>query len=302
MLDYAFEIEHFDRHLGRMIKLLEEKGELDNTIIVITADNGMPFPRCKGIEYEWSNHLPLAIMWPKGIRKPGRRITDYVSFIDFAPTFLELAGVDPAKAGMQPIQGRRWTPIFRSEKDGRVEEGRNYLLLGQERHDVGRPGDVGYPVRSIIREGMLYIHNFEPDRWPMCNPETGYLNTDGSPTKTEVLEMRRDGREKKYWQLCFGRRGEEELYNVRRDPECLRNLIDNPEHKALVDELKEKLFEELKEQGDPRMVGKGEVFDGYPYAGAQRDFHARFMKGDVKGFITGWVNKSDFEKEPIEDQ
>ena len=55
---------------------------------------------------------------------------------------------------------------------------------------MGRPGDVGYPVRSIIREGMLYIHNFEPDRWPMCNPETGYLNTDGSPTKTEVLEMR----------------------------------------------------------------------------------------------------------------
>ena len=62
MLDYAFEIEYFDKHLRRMLKLLEDRGELDNTLVVVTADNGMPFPRVKGQEYEHSNHLPLAIM------------------------------------------------------------------------------------------------------------------------------------------------------------------------------------------------------------------------------------------------
>ena len=93
MLDYAFEIEHFDAHLVRMLEELESRGQLDNTLVVVTADNGMPFPRIKGQEYELSNHLPLAVMWPKGITSPGRTIDDYVSFIDFAPTFVEAAGL-----------------------------------------------------------------------------------------------------------------------------------------------------------------------------------------------------------------
>lgn len=298
MLDYAFEIEHFDKHLGRMIALLEEKGELENTLIVVTADNGMPFPRSKGIEYEISNHLPLAMMWPKGIKAPGRVIRDYVSFIDFAPTFLELAGVtDPAAAGMKPIQGRSLTPIFNSDKSGQVEAHRNYILLGQERHDVGRPGDVGYPVRSIIQDGLIYIHNFKPDRWPMGNPETGYLNTDGSPTKTLVLNLRREGKNTRYWDLCFGKRGGEELYDLTSDPDCLNNLIRDPSRAKKRDEMKAKLFTELKSQGDPRMFGQGDVFDHYLYANPkQRDFYRRYMNGELTPKAAGWVNPTDFEK------
>ncbi len=86
MLDYAFEIEYFDSHLQKMLQKLEEIGELENTIVIVTADNGMPFPRIKGQVYEYSNHLPLAIMWPDGIKNPGRVVNDFVNFIDFAPT------------------------------------------------------------------------------------------------------------------------------------------------------------------------------------------------------------------------
>ena len=93
ILDYAFEIEHFDNHLVRMLEILEKRGELENTIVIVTADNGMPFPRAKGQVYEYSNHVPLAIMWGKGIKNPGRKIFDFISFIDFAPTLLEVAGV-----------------------------------------------------------------------------------------------------------------------------------------------------------------------------------------------------------------
>ena len=85
MLDYALEIEHFDNHLERMLTALEERGQLQNTLVIVTADNGMPFPRVKGQEYEMSNHLPLAIMWPKQIAEPGRTINEFVSFIDYAP-------------------------------------------------------------------------------------------------------------------------------------------------------------------------------------------------------------------------
>jgi N-sulfoglucosamine sulfohydrolase len=206
MLDYAFEIEYYDQHLQAMLEILEEQGELDNTLIIVTSDNGMPFPRAKGIQYEYSNHLPLAIMWPAGIQSPGRIIDDYVSFVDFAPTILDAAGTGSAEElGMQPVQGRSLRPIFESNASGRVEPGRDHVLMGQERHDVGRPDDVGFPVRSILRDGMLYIHNFAPDRWPMGDPVTGYLNTDGSPTKTAVLELMRQGMDRRYWELCFGK-------------------------------------------------------------------------------------------------
>jgi N-sulfoglucosamine sulfohydrolase len=145
------------------------------------------------------------------------------------------------------------------------------------------------------------MHTFEPDRWPMGNPETGYLNTDRSPTKTSILEMRREGGDKKFWDLCFGKRAAEELYDLGKDPDCLKNLMANPEKAAVARKLKEELFTKLKAQGDPRMFGKGEVFDRYPYAHGQRDFHRRYTSGELKDWITGWVNKSDFEKEPIKE-
>jgi N-sulfoglucosamine sulfohydrolase len=301
MLDYAFEIEYYDDHLLRMIRLLEERGELDNTLIVVTSDNGMPFPRAKGAGYEYSNHLPLAIMWPKGIKNPGRVIDDYVSFIDFAPTFLELAGIsNELKYGMQVIQGKSLLPLFRSEKEGKVMKERDYVLLGHERHDVGRPDDVGYPVRSIIRDGYLYIHNFKPDRWPMCNPETGYLNTDGSPTKTAILEMRRNGENNLFWELCFGKRGSEELYYIEDDPDCLNNLIADPKLSNQIRDMKTQLFTELARQRDPRVLGNGDIFDKYPYAHpVSRDFYNRYMRGEIRNHITNWVSPTDFELVPI---
>ncbi|MHC4994952.1 MAG: sulfatase family protein, partial [Planctomycetota bacterium] len=189
LLDYAFEVEHFDDHLGRMIAELERRGLLANTLIVVTADNGMPFPRVKGEAYELSNHMPMAVMWGDGIRRPGRVIDDYVSFIDLAPTFLEVAGLSVREVGMAPSPGVSLTDIFESGKSGRVNAARDHVLIGKERHSVGRPNDVGYPIRGIVKDGVMYLENFEPDRWPIGNPETGYLNSDGSPTKTEILNM-----------------------------------------------------------------------------------------------------------------
>src|SRR5690606_19317839 len=125
-------------------------GMLDNTLIIVTSDNGMPFPRAKGQVYELSNHLPLAIMWGTGIENPGRIVNDFVSFIDFAPTFLEVAGIDSKKSGMKGITGKSLTDILFSRKDGLVNPERDAVLVGKERHDVGRPDDEGYPVRGIV--------------------------------------------------------------------------------------------------------------------------------------------------------
>ncbi len=298
MLDYAFEIEHFDSHLQKMLQKLDKVGELDNTLVIVTADNGMPFPRIKGQVYEYSNHLPLAIMWPDGIKKPGRIVDDFINFIDFTPTFLDLAGLTVEKVGMQPVTGRSLTEIFNSEKQGKVIPDRNFILVGKERHDVGRPNDEGYPVRGILTDGFLYLHNFKPDRWPLGNPETGYLNCDGSPTKTYILDTRRKKGIMEYWQLNFGKRIEEELYNITDDPFCMNNLAEDANYSEIKTRMEDRMKQKLTEQNDPRILGNGDIFDNYEYSGAVKNYYNRYMSGEK--IPAGWVNETDYDSDLME--
>lgn len=293
MLDYAFEIEYFDKHLQLMLKKLEEIGELENTLVIVTADNGMPFPRIKGQVYEYSNHLPLAIMWPNGIKKPGRVVDDFVNFIDFTPTFLDVNGLTAEEAGMQPITGKSLEDIFNSEKEGIVSKDRDFILVGKERHDIGRPNDQGYPVRGLIKDGYLYLHNFKTDRWPLGNPETGYLNCDESPTKTYLLDMRRKKGIMQYWQMNFGKRVSEELYNIANDPFCVNNLADVAEFAERKESMIKEMKQKLTEQGDPRILGSGDIFDNYEYTGSDHDYYSRYISGEVG--TASWVNESDYD-------
>ena len=298
MLDYSIEVEHYDYHLGKILEILEKSGQLDKTLIVATSDHGMPFPRVKGQAYEPSNHVPLAIRWPKGINGHGRVVTDYVNFADLAPTFIEASGVDKIVPIMQPISGRSLFDIFRSPKSGLVNTSRDHVLIGKERHDIGRPNNRGYPIRGIVKNDHLYLHNFKTDRWPSGHPNTGYLNCDGSPTKTSILNQRREGTYH-FWTLNFGKRSQEELFDLKRDVDCVNNLAMSKSHANLKKILKNQLFAELREQGDPRMFGKGDVFDNYPYSGsATDDFYKRYTSGEK--LRAGWVNPSDFEKETLD--
>lgn len=298
MLDYAFEVEYADQHLGRMLAELERRGLLESTIVIVTSDHGMPFPRVKGHSYIASNHVPLAIRWPGGIAQPGRVIEDFVDFTDIAPTILDVAGVAREATGMAEFTGRSWREIFKSQKNGRVVAARDHVLIGKERTDAGRPNDWGYPIRGLIRDGFLYLKNYEPTRWPAGNPETGYLDTDGSPTKSFILELGRKNRADKFWQINFGMRPAEELYDLGRDPDCLNNLAGDAAHERRRARMHDEMAGKLKAQGDPRMFGRGDIFDRYPIAQeGSRDFHGRFLRGENPK--AGWVNESDFEKEPI---
>ncbi len=295
LLDYGFQIEHFDRHLSRMLDELEQRGELDNTLVIVTSDNGMPFPRAKGQEYYYSNHLPAAMMWRDGLENPGRTVDDFVSFIDFAPTFLEAAGLSEEDTAMKSITGRSLMDIAQSEGDGQINPDRDHVLIGKERHDLGRPGDVGYPIRGIIKGNYLYLINFETDRWPGGNPETGYMNCDGSPTKTQILKARENPETRHFWEWSFGKRPEEELYCIADDPACLDNLAESEAHDERKRKLREQLISELNQQGDPRIEGNGEVFDNYPSANDRlRGFYSKYMDGEIG--CAGWINESDIEE------
>jgi uncharacterized sulfatase len=258
MLDYYFEIEHFDRHLGRMLDLLEEAGELDNTLVVVTSDNGMAFPRAKATLYEYGIHLPLAVCWPARV-PGGRRIEDLISFTDFAPTFLEAAGLRPTPV----MTGKSFLDVLLSGKSGAVDPARRRALSGRERHSHARFDNLGYPARALRTREFLYIRNFAPERYPAGDPE-GYYDIDGSPTKKYLLENRDKPAVKELFELTCARNPPEQLYRITDDPGCLRNLAGAPEFKTVLEELRRELEITLRDQQDPRVLGRGDIFESYP--------------------------------------
>ena len=169
LLDYCLEIEWFDSHLGKILKKLEEIGELENTLIIVTSDNGMAFPRAKSNVYEYGIHMPLAIRWGDGV-KGGRVVDDIVGFVDLTATILDAAGV-AHPGGAHPLAGRSFMNILESGKSGRVDASRDFILAGRERHSSSRFNSLGYPQRAIRTEDYLYIRNFKPERWPAGAPQ-----------------------------------------------------------------------------------------------------------------------------------
>ena len=124
LLYYTVEIDWFNLHLTRILNYLDSIGELDNTILIVTGDNGMPFFRAKANSFEYGVHVPLAISYLKGF--PGNRIVnDPVSFVDFAPTIREMTNTKPEE--MMPIFGRSITDILKSEESGILDETRKNI-------------------------------------------------------------------------------------------------------------------------------------------------------------------------------
>jgi N-sulfoglucosamine sulfohydrolase len=113
-----------------------------------------------------------------------------------------------------------------------------------------------------------------------------------------ILELGRKNRADKFWTLNFGMRPAEELYELSRDPDCVNNLAASQEHHQRRTALERQMIEKLKVQGDPRMSGRGDVFDTYPIATQDsRGFYERFMRGEKPK--AGWVRETDFEKGPV---
>jgi len=279
--DYYWEVQRFDTEVGELLKILEADGELDNTLVVIAGDNGLPFPRCKSNLYDTGTHVPLAVRWPAAV-EGGRVVEDFISYCDLAPTFLEAAGLKPTAQ----MTARSFLDVLTCGKSGRVDPKRNYVLTGKERHVVCQEtGTGGYPMRAIRTHDYLYIRNFKPDRWPGGAPEGyaqqveidvarprgthfGYADIDASPTKSYMLKHRDDAKVRRLFELGFGKRPEEELYDLAKDPDQLSNAADKPEYARIKKRLADLLMAQLRATEDPRVLGKGDAFDNYPYYGS----------------------------------
>ena len=270
--DYYWEVERFDREVGELLTRLEQMGELDNTIVVMTGDHGMPFPRAKANLYDSGTRVPLAIRWKASV-PGGRQVTDFVSTTDIAPTLLDAAGLSaPAE-----MTGRSLLSTLTSGESGRVDPRRDHVVFGRERHVRAQeaPNSGGYPARGIRTDDYLYIRNFYPERWPAGTPnrELAFVpnswlaDCDNGPTKTYLWTHREDPAVKEYYELAFGKRPAEELYDLRNDPGQVKNVAADVAFHRIRLGLVVRLFQDLNALADPRVQGRGDIFDVHPYLG-----------------------------------
>ena len=265
LLDYAVEVEWFDRVIGQAVEVLREAGELENTLIVVTADNGMPLPRAKTNNYEYGVHMPLVISW-QGKVKGNRTIDDMVSLIDLAPTFLEAANIPVP----QEMTGRSLLNILGSTKEGLVDTSRTYVLSGRERHGAARKDNLSYPIRAMHTPSHTYIWNVKPERTPPDGYHSGKEGALGAEIKKAGL-----------WELHYGFRPQDELYRRVDNGDSFENLAKNPEYKGLLNKLKHKLQGDLKAGGDARMLGFGDIWESYPRYGYIPAKHGGFAQSGV---------------------
>ena len=279
--DYYQASQAFDREAGEAIAALEKIGELNHTLIVMTGDNGRPFPRCKATCYDSGTHQPLAVRWGARVAG-GRTVEDFISLSDLAPTFLEAAGLTPPPV----MTGRSFLKVLCSDKSGQVDPTRDHVLTGMERHvthgrNDGKQSGVGYPIRTLLTRDFHYLRNFRPDRWPAGDPPVtnqpdfekfardtyaGFPDVDAGLTKAWLATHASDPA----FQPAFGKRPARELYDLRRDPYEMKNLAEDPSYAVTVKELDERLMAELKSTGDPRAVGGGDEFDRYKEASVRQ--------------------------------
>ena len=283
--DYLGEAMAFDAAVGVLLEELQRIGEVDNTLLVVSGDHGIPgFSRGKCNLYDLGVGVALAVRWPKQV-PGGRVVEDFVNLPDLAPTFLEAAGLAPP----EEMTGRSLVELLRSGKSGQVDPSRDFVVVGRERHvAAARTGSLPYPQRAIRTRDFLYIRNFKPDRWPMgtgpgCglpegpmppfeklehNTFAAFADLDASPTKAWIATHRAEPGMQRYFQFAFGRRPAEELFDLRKDPHCVHNVAADPDYDAARTELAKRLMSVLRQTGDPRVTGDGTTFERPPYAGA----------------------------------
>ena len=268
--DYLGECMAFDKGLGTLIDELEAMGELDNTLVVVSGDHGIPgFPRAKCNLYDIGCEVALAARLPSRIPQ-GRVIDDMINIMDLCPTFIDIAGADiPAMAGKSLL------PVLQSPQQGQVDSSRTFVITGRERHVAeARDWNLPYPQRAIRTHDFLYIRNYKPDRWPMGDPRglddldatppsyeelcentfVAYADMDSSPTKAWMVHHRSDRDVRGAFQLGFDKRLEEELYDLNVDPHCMHNLANHEAYSSIRQKLAGHLHDELVAQQDPRAL------------------------------------------------
>jgi arylsulfatase A-like enzyme len=278
--DYMGEIQAVDAAIGVLYETLQARGLLENTLLVLSGDHGMPgVPGGKCNLYDHGTAVALVARGP-GV-KANRVVEDFVNLMDLAPTFLDVAGIKPPEV----MTGRSFRNVLQSEKAGLVDATRTWVVTGRERHvAAAREENLPYPQRALRTAEFLYVRNFAPERWPMGSPKfsdsaqlpaakllehetyAAFADMDASPTKAWLVGHFNTAQWKWHYDYAFAKRPAEQLFDLRNDPDQTVNLADDPQFAKTKETYSQRLLEILREAKDPRVLDDGKTFDQPPFS------------------------------------
>jgi arylsulfatase A-like enzyme len=264
--NYLAAAKQMDAAFGDAIAQIEKMGQLDNTVIIYTSDNGWQMPRGLANCHDSGSHVPLAVRWP-GKVAAGSRSDAFINLTDFAATFLDIASVPK----WPTMTSRSFLDVLTGQSNGK---GRDHVFLERERHANVRSGDLSYPCRAIRTKDFLYIRNLLPDRWPAGDPALHFAvgpfgDVDPTTTKQLILDHRDEAAMKRYFDINFAKRPAEELYDLRRDPDQIKNLATDLALAATKAKLAARVDAWMQETKDPRVDPAYDAWDRYPYFGGR---------------------------------
>ncbi len=233
-------IAEMDKQLGAVLKKLEDDGLLENTIIFFYGDHGGPLPRQKRLIYDSGLNTPMIIRFPNK-QKHGTKDDQLTSFVDFAPTLLSLAGINPP----EHLQGQAFLGSYQ------VKENRKYIHGAADRFDGFTDA-----IRAVRDKQFKYIRNYRP--------EQGYYlpitYRERIPTMQELLQLRDKEKLDSIQTLWFREnKAPEELYDCKSDPHELNNLINDPAYNQKLEELRAEMDRWIKAINDQPNLAEREL-------------------------------------------
>ncbi|MCW8924767.1 MAG: sulfatase [Xanthomonadales bacterium] len=222
-----------DQFVGAMLQTLEDKGVLDDTLVIFHSDNGMHWPFAKSNVYVASVKTPFVIYW-QGRSVAGTRSNALVSTVDILPTILEATGI-PAPDG---LPGKSLLPLL--DNPGKAQHEQVFATLNAK-------GDIRYEMRSVIGEQYIYIYN----KW--VDGKAVYHNgkyPGGLALKGFEAAARESAAAKRRFDF-FYHRVPEELYDLRQDPNALHNLVGEAIAATTLQAMRQLMLDKLTANDDP---------------------------------------------------
>ncbi|PHS00307.1 MAG: sulfatase [Blastopirellula sp.] len=235
LAQYLNSTRRLDDTFGKVMQALDESGFADNTLVLFITDNGMAVPFAKCNAWFHSSHSPLLVRWPGKVKANSHNQHDFVSIVDFFPTFVEATGAKAPKA----LDGRSLLSLFQGES----QSGRDHVFTQID----SKAGGAAVPMRAIHDAKFGYIYN------PFSDGKYWYRNNNEGQTMAAMNEAAKTDSQIAARVDLFRYRVPEEFYNLELDPNCLHNVIDEPKYANQIKLMKEMLESNLKKTTDPML-------------------------------------------------
>lgn len=233
---YLNSTRRLDDTFGKVMQALAESGAADNTLVLFITDNGIAVPFAKCNAWFHSSHSPLLVRWP-GMIKPGTQDnTHFVSVVDFFPTFLEATGV----AGPDWLDGRSFLSLLK----GQTQTNRDHVFTQID----SKAGGAAVPMRCVQNEHFGYIYN------PFSDGKYWYRNNNEGRTMAAMMQAAKTDSAIQARVELFRHRVPEEFYDLKNDPDCLHNLIDDAVHSQRLGDMRRQLEAQMEKTEDPMLA------------------------------------------------